>query len=344
VGEKMHVQPRIVKTTSRVLSVERKNLLARALDGTGRAHSPKSKFFVGAALLTEDGSVFTGGNTGNAETPVSLCAERSAVAKAVAAGKTSFKAMAITARHEDKGTEEATAPCGLCRQVLSEFPLIYNKPFEVIYASTNGELVYFGDIRALLPEAFSPFSLRKKEELLPYLSNPKSAQAPSGSRSVIKDLQPGEKGMLVLPEQLEGNEGEVLRQALHAMKNSYSPYGKVWSGAALLGTDGTVYTGALVENALSSASISAVRSAIASAVSEGQKEFLMAAIVSGKESVDSQHIMPLGGLDLQALSQFLNLRGKTPILLATSAVDNVLKVEFSRLLGMPLTLEHYKFN
>jgi len=339
----MPLQPRLVQTTARVLSAERRDLLAIALKATDNAHSPKSKFFVGAALLTDDGSVFTGGNIGNAETPVSLCAERSAVAKAVVAGKTSFKAMAIIARHEGRGTEEATAPCGLCRQVLSEFPLIYNKEFEVIYASTNGGLVYFGDIRALLPEAFSPFSLRKKEQLLPYLSDPKSAQSPSGSRSTIRDLQVGGQGILVLPEQLEGSEGEVLRQALLAMKSAYAPYGKVWSGAALLGADGNVYSGALVENALSSASISAVRSAIASAVSEGQKEILMAAIVSGKEGAESQNIMPLGGLDLQALSQFLNLREKTPILLGTSAFDNVLKTEFSALLGMPLTLEHYKF-
>ncbi|MEM2138271.1 MAG: cytidine deaminase [Candidatus Anstonellaceae archaeon] len=339
----MAVQPGIVKTTARILSAERRELLAIALRATDKAHSPKSKFFVGAALLTDDGSVFTGGNIGNAETPVSICAERAAVAKAVAAGKTEFKAMAIIARHEDRGTEEATAPCGLCRQVLSEFPLIYNRPLEVIYSSTNGELVHFGDISALLPEAFSPFSLRKKEQLLAYLSNPKIAQAPLGSKSIIKDLQIGKPGMLVLPEQLEGGEGEVLRQALLAMKSSYAPYGKVWAGAALLGSDGNVYTGALVENALSSASISAIRSAIAAAVSGGQKEFLMAAIVSGKEGAESQNIMPPGGLDLQALSQFLNLREKTPVLLATSAFDTVVKTEFAALLGMPLTLEHYKF-
>lgn len=79
------------------------------------SYAPYSRFNVGAAVLA-DGEVFAGANIENASYPLSLCAERSAVAAAVNAGKRSIEAVAVATR-----AHEPTPPCGGCRQVLNEF-------------------------------------------------------------------------------------------------------------------------------------------------------------------------------------------------------------------------------
>ena len=96
-----------------------KNLdaLARmAIEASERAYAPYSKFKVGAALLAEDGRVFTGCNVENASYGLTNCAERTAVFKAVSEGVTRFKAIAIAG-----GVGDVAMPCGACRQVLAEF-------------------------------------------------------------------------------------------------------------------------------------------------------------------------------------------------------------------------------
>ena len=81
-----------------------------------RAYSPYSKFRVGAALEAEDGTVFTGCNIENASFSPTICAERSAMAAAVSAGKRKFRRIAITSDAPDP-----ISPCGLCRQFMAEF-------------------------------------------------------------------------------------------------------------------------------------------------------------------------------------------------------------------------------
>jgi cytidine deaminase len=93
---------------------QRKDLIAAAVLVRERAYAPYSKFKVGAALLTPDGTIISGANVENASYGLTICAERSAIFAAVAAGKKEFIAVAIA-------TTGGAAPCGACRQVLSEF-------------------------------------------------------------------------------------------------------------------------------------------------------------------------------------------------------------------------------
>ena len=81
-----------------------------------RAYAPYSHFQVGAALLAKDGRVFTGCNVENATYGATICAERTAVTKAVSEGVREFEKIAIVA-----SSGEYAAPCGICRQVLFEF-------------------------------------------------------------------------------------------------------------------------------------------------------------------------------------------------------------------------------
>ena len=93
-----------------------KELLAAARAAARQAHCPYSKFRVGAAVLTADGQIFTGGNVENASYGLTMCAERVAIFAAVAAGHRRFQALAIVG-----GARQPAWPCGACRQVLAEF-------------------------------------------------------------------------------------------------------------------------------------------------------------------------------------------------------------------------------
>ena len=85
-----------------------------------KSYSPYSKFRVGAVLLTEEGQVFTGCNIENASYSMTMCAERTAVFKAVSSGFMNFRAIAIAGSADDDFSEPCQ-PCGACLQVLSEF-------------------------------------------------------------------------------------------------------------------------------------------------------------------------------------------------------------------------------
>ena len=95
---------------------QQRQLLAAARAVRPRAHAPYSKYRVGAAVLDERGRVHTGCNVENASYGLTVCAERNAVAAAVAAGAKRIRAAAVT-------TSDGGPPCGACRQVLAEFVL-----------------------------------------------------------------------------------------------------------------------------------------------------------------------------------------------------------------------------
>lgn len=95
---------------------ENRKLYEMALKAKEFAYAPYSGFKVGAALLTDDGIVFLGSNIENTSYGATVCAERVAVFKAVSEAKTNIVKIAIAS-----DTEDFTYPCGICRQVLSEF-------------------------------------------------------------------------------------------------------------------------------------------------------------------------------------------------------------------------------
>ena len=90
-----------------------------AIEATNKSYSPYSGCKVGAALLAKDGKIFTGCNIENASFSPTICAERTAFAKAVSEGVTEFAAIAIAAKKNEKFS--VFTPCGVCRQVMSEF-------------------------------------------------------------------------------------------------------------------------------------------------------------------------------------------------------------------------------
>lgn len=119
-------------------------LVRIAWQARAQAYAPYSGFAVGAALLGRSGEVYSGCNVENASYGLGICAERNAVAHAVASGERAFEAVAVV-------TENGVTPCGACRQVLAEF----NVAMLVIMADTAGRRRCCR-LAELLPDAFGP--------------------------------------------------------------------------------------------------------------------------------------------------------------------------------------------
>ncbi len=130
-------------------------LIEAAREAMERAYAPYSRFRVGAALLCDDGTpegrIVAGCNVENASYPASLCAERAAVGAAVVMGLARFLAIAVATE-----AEVPTSPCGMCRQVLSEFA----PDMPVLSATADGATSRW-TMGELLPAAFDPDSLAR---------------------------------------------------------------------------------------------------------------------------------------------------------------------------------------
>ncbi|MBS1250099.1 MAG: Cytidine deaminase [Chloroflexi bacterium] len=128
----------------KITEKQRQQLIKAANRVRANAYAPYSNYAVGAALLTSSGKIFRGANVENAAYPVTMCAERSAVFSAVAAGEQEFNAIAVA-------TDNGGTPCGSCRQVLAEFGL----DIKVLIVDGEEKIVRETTVEALLPGAFS---------------------------------------------------------------------------------------------------------------------------------------------------------------------------------------------
>ncbi len=125
-------------------------LLRMALIAQGRARAPYSNFHVGAAVLGGSGAAFPGCNVESASYGATICAERSAVVGAVAAGETAIRVCVVVTP-----TVDPSSPCGICRQLLAEF----GPDVLVFAASSVSDAVYVAALGDLLPLSFGPQNL-----------------------------------------------------------------------------------------------------------------------------------------------------------------------------------------
>lgn len=132
-------------------------LICEAMQARENAYAPYSNFQVGAALLDEEGKVYTGCNVENAAYTPCNCAERTAVFKGVSEGKRRFQKIAVVGGRKGKELDFCP-PCGVCRQVLREFA--EEDTFEVIVAKSETEYKKY-TLRELLPQSFGPEQLGK---------------------------------------------------------------------------------------------------------------------------------------------------------------------------------------
>ena len=126
-----------------------KELLAIATEARGDSYSPYSDISVGAALLTKSGKIYKGCNIENASYSPTVCAERVAFFKAVSEGETEFCAIAIAGGKRGEPSRADFPPCGVCRQVMSEF---CDSDFRVIWG--NNEKFTDTTLGEILPHSF----------------------------------------------------------------------------------------------------------------------------------------------------------------------------------------------
>lgn len=134
-----------------------RKLIKKAVRQLSYSYAPYSHFKVGAALLAENGTIYTGCNIENAAYTPTNCAERTAFFKAVSEGVRTFKAICIAGGMNGELTDY-TAPCGVCRQVMMEF--CSPEEFEIILAKGEDDYKMY-KLKDLMPLGFGPGNLRE---------------------------------------------------------------------------------------------------------------------------------------------------------------------------------------
>ena len=132
-------------------------LVKAAIDATKYAYVPYSNFKVGAAILAENGKIYTGCNIENASYSPTNCAERTAIFKAVSEGVTKFKKIAVVGG-PNGNLENYCPPCGVCRQVISEFA---DEDFELILGTSENTYAVYNFFEEVLPLSFTAKELKK---------------------------------------------------------------------------------------------------------------------------------------------------------------------------------------
>jgi cytidine deaminase len=136
------------------------DLMDQAVKAREKAYAPYSKFYVGAALLLDNGEVITGSNQENASYPSGLCAERTAIYYAGAKyPKAQILKMAVTAASQLNKTAEPIPPCGACRQAIAEYEVKQDEPIEIYFMGETGAVALSKSLANLLPLVFDKASL-----------------------------------------------------------------------------------------------------------------------------------------------------------------------------------------
>lgn len=131
--------------------MDTKDLIKKAIEAKEFSYSPYSNFRVGCAVLTENNNIFTGCNIESVSFSPTICAERTAISKAVSVGERKLKIIVIT------GDAEWTYPCGVCRQVIKEFA---DENTKIIIAKSEDEFKEY-TLNELLPFSFGPETIKK---------------------------------------------------------------------------------------------------------------------------------------------------------------------------------------
>jgi len=129
--------------------MDKEELIAKAWEAREKAYCPYSQFMVGAAVLGEDGKVYTGCNIENASYGMTVCAERTAIFKMVSEGCRKFTALAVVG-----GGDGDSAPCLACRQVMTEFCADWKTP---VYVSGPSGVIYTHPMDEICPLPFVMF-------------------------------------------------------------------------------------------------------------------------------------------------------------------------------------------
>ena len=133
-----------------------KELIQTALDARKNAYAPYSHYQVGAALLSSDGTIYSGCNIENASYGATNCAERTAFFSAVSEGKRDFLAIAIPGGLEGEEISDYAVPCGICRQIMQEF---CGDDFQVIVAKSTEDFRQY-PFSEILPFGFDGDKIR----------------------------------------------------------------------------------------------------------------------------------------------------------------------------------------
>lgn len=148
-----------IKVLNRINTLKQEEiqeLIKAALLARKKAYAPYSKYHVGAAVLTDSKEIYTGCNIENAAFSPTVCAERTAIFKAVSDGKKHFLAIAIVAGKEGEVITSAGAPCGVCRQVMAEF--VNPSTFEIYLAKDENNYETY-TLEELLPRSFGALDI-----------------------------------------------------------------------------------------------------------------------------------------------------------------------------------------
>ena len=141
-----------------LISMRADELLKMAYQARKNAYAPYSGFTVGAALLSKSGKIYTGCNIENASYGASNCAERTAFFKAVSEGEREFDAIAVAGGAGEERECAACAPCGICRQVMTEF--CNPETFQIYLDAGAGQVTSYL-LKDLLPAGFGAGNLKK---------------------------------------------------------------------------------------------------------------------------------------------------------------------------------------